>query len=222
MLGRIRCDSQGQSPSPKWSVALHRQPFEADRKQTDQQIGQHEHRHRKCEHRETHHEPVSPGAGLRGGYYSDRHRDQHRDDERQQSQRHSRLHALSDQRGHRQIGENRRAEVAVQQPPDPAAELHQERLVQTELRADALDVVGGRNVTGDNRGRIARRQEQQREHEQRDHRHDDQRRAEPAQNIDDHETLRAAGTLTSSRRSRGKSRARRSPRTGSTGRPRAG
>ena len=74
----------------------------------------------------------------------------------------------------------------MQQPPHPAAELHQERLVQAQLRTDLLDVRVGGDVAGDHRGRISRGQEQEREHEQRDYRHDDERRAQAAEDVDDH------------------------------------
>ena len=50
-------------------------------------------------------------------------------------------------------------------------ELHQERPVEAEALADALDVLRRRLVAGDHRGRVARRDEQQAEHEQRDHHH---------------------------------------------------
>ena len=42
--------------------------------------------------------------------------------------------------------------------PQPLAEPHQERPVEAERGADALDVGGRRLVAGDDRGRIARRE----------------------------------------------------------------
>ena len=53
--------------------------------------------------------------------------------------------------------------VKIEVPRSPCAsaqsqraEAHEERLVEAELRADARDVVLGRDVAGDDRGRIAR------------------------------------------------------------------
>ena len=78
-------------------------------------------------------------------------------------------------------GEDRVAEVAAQQLADPGEELDQQRLVEPQLGADLRDILGGGEIAGDDRGRIAGRQMQQREDEHRDdhdHRHGRQQAAD--------------------------------------------
>ena len=60
----------------------------------------------------------------------------------------------------------------MQQPADPGKELCIKRLVEAELRANAIELFRRRIVTCQNRGWVAGRQAQQQEHEQRDHAHD--------------------------------------------------
>ena len=119
MLGRMRCDRNGQKPSRDADIALHRQQIGRDREDIDQDVGEHEDRHREAEHREDHDHAVDPRAGLPGG--EDAHRDRHddRDDQRRDRQRHGRLEPLLDQLRDRQVGEDRDAEIAVQQAPHP-------------------------------------------------------------------------------------------------------
>jgi hypothetical protein len=59
----------------------------------------------------------------------------------------------------------------MEELPAPFAEAGEERPVEAEGRADALDIGGRRLVAGDHRRRIARCDIEQAEHEQRDHRH---------------------------------------------------
>ena len=59
-----------------------------------------------------------------------------------------------------------RSEIA-----EPIDELQEDRLVQPELGADFLDLLGGRVVARDHGGRIAGREAQQQEHDQRHHAH---------------------------------------------------
>ena len=188
------------------------------REQTDQDVSQHENGNREAEHGEAHHEAVCPAACSCRGYDAQWDCDRHGHDERAKRQRDSRLDALPDQRRHRQIGEDRRAEIPVRKSPDPSAELHQKRLIQAQFGADVLDIGIGGDITGDHRCRVARRQKQQREHDQRDDRHDDECRAQPAQDVDDHGACPSGG-FTSSRRSRETSPARRWLRTGSSDMP---
>ena len=54
------------------------------------------------------------------------------------------------------VGDQRRAEIAVQQLADPGDELHDQRLVEAERGADALEPFGRRVVAGEDRGGIAR------------------------------------------------------------------
>ena len=67
--------------------------------------------------------------------------------------------------------EYRHAEIAVQQPPHPGAELDVKRPVQPQSGMDAGDLLAGGIVAGDYRGRVARTEMQQPENEQRHHRH---------------------------------------------------
>jgi hypothetical protein len=77
-------------------------------------------------------------------------------------------------------------EVATDQLRDPAAEAHEERLVEPELLADAPDVVAGRGVAGEDRRRVAGREVEQQEDDERDHRHDDDGREQPPDYIGEH------------------------------------
>jgi hypothetical protein len=71
----------------------------------------------------------------------------------------------------RHLREDRGAEVAARQLADPDQELVPERQVEAERAAQARDVVGRREVAGDQRGRVARREMDQQEDDHRDHRH---------------------------------------------------
>ena len=66
------------------------------------------------------------------------------------------------------------------------AELDQERPVEAEALADALDVGRARLVAGDHRGRIARRDVEQAEHEQRDDPHHGDGRENAPEDIREH------------------------------------
>ena len=84
------------------------------------------------------------------------------------------LDALSDHLHDREVGDQGRSEIAVQQLVHPGDELHDQRLVETERGADALQLFRGRIVAGENCGGIAGGEAEQEKHEQRDdahHRH---------------------------------------------------
>jgi hypothetical protein len=51
---------------------------------------------------------------------------------------------LRDEIGDREVGEDRSAEIAMQDAPGPVAELDEEGPFETEALADALDIGGGR------------------------------------------------------------------------------
>ena len=99
--------------------ALDRQQIGAHRKDIDQHIGEDEDRHRKSEHGEDHHRAVDPRPGLPCRQHAHRDRRQHRDEQGRDRQGHGRLDPLRDQGRDRQVGEDRDAEIAVQQVPDP-------------------------------------------------------------------------------------------------------
>src|SRR6266700_4161931 len=80
----------------------------------------------------------------------------------------------------------RLVKIEVQDAPDPRAELDQERLVEAEALANALDVGGARLVARDHRRRIARRDVEQTEDEQRDDRHHGQGREYAPQDVREH------------------------------------
>src|SRR5262249_41167668 len=67
----------------KTLVALHRQPVEFDGEDVDQDIGDHEHRHREAEHREAHHSAVEPATVSVGRQHAERYGDGDGDDDRQ-------------------------------------------------------------------------------------------------------------------------------------------
>ncbi len=87
---------------------------------------------------------------------------------------------------HRHVGDQRDAEIAVQQLADPGEELHVERLVQPERGADTLELLGRRVVAGEDRGGIARRQPQQQKHKQRHHAHHGNGGEDAANEISEH------------------------------------
>jgi hypothetical protein len=97
-----------------------------------------------------------------------------------------RLEALRDHCRHRQVGEDRGAEIAVRDLPHPFPEPDQERAVEAEACPDALDVGGRCLIAGDHRGGIARRDVEQAEHEQRHHRHHRDGREEPPEDEVEH------------------------------------
>ena len=56
-------------------ITLDRQPVQLDGEDVDEEVTDHEDRHREAEHRETHDDAVDPGALLVGGEHAERHRD---------------------------------------------------------------------------------------------------------------------------------------------------
>ena len=86
----------------------------------------------------------------------------------------------------RQIGEDRGAEIAVQNAPDPASELDQERTVETQTLANALHILRARLVARDHHGGITRRDVEQAEHEQRDDCHHRQGRDDATEDVREH------------------------------------
>ena len=106
--------------------------------------------------------------------------------ERERHQRQGRLDALRDHGRDRQVGEDRLAEIAVQDLPDPLAEADQERPVEAEARPDALHVGRRRLVARDHRGGIAGGDVEQAEHEQRHHRHHRDGRDDAAGDVGQH------------------------------------
>ena len=167
--------------------ALHRQPAQVDGENLDQHIADHEHRHRKADHRQSHHEAVDPGAVLPRRDHAERHRDHDRENDGRHRDRDRRLDALADHLQHRQVGNQRGAEIAMQQLADPGEELRVERLVQAERGADALELLGRRIVAGQDRGGIARGQPQQQKHEQRHHGHHGNGGKDAADQITEHQ-----------------------------------
>jgi hypothetical protein len=92
---------------------------------------------------------------------ADRDGERHRDEQGRQRERQRRLEPLRDQPGDREVGEDRDAEVALCQAPQPDRELLDHRPVEPELGAHRGDRFAGRVVAGDDRRRIARREAQQ-------------------------------------------------------------
>ena len=88
-----RPEAVGDAP-----IALHRQPAELERHDPDQDVGEHEHRHREAQHREAHQRAVEPAAEAPGGDHAERDRDHHREHDGQRGERQRRLEALADQR----------------------------------------------------------------------------------------------------------------------------
>jgi hypothetical protein len=181
---------EGQEALADADIALHRQPAEPDREAENEQIGEHEGGQREAEHRQHHDRAIDPGANLPGGNDSQGNGKAQSDDEGHERQRRRGLEPLSDKLRHRQIGENGDAEIAMQHAPGPGAEAQEEWLVEAELPMDARDVVSGRQIAGDRRRRISRRDVEERENEERHERHDEDRGNEAADDISEHRRLK--------------------------------
>ncbi len=173
---RDRGEDQILKPRPETfgerRVALHRKPFQLQREHIGEDISDNKDRKREAEHGECHDGAVHPASRLPRRHHAERYCDNNGQDERNRHQRERRLDALRDQRGDRQAGENRGTEVAVQDVPEPSAELYQKRPVEAEALANTLDVGGACLVARNDRRRIARCDVEQTEDEQRDDRHD--------------------------------------------------
>jgi hypothetical protein len=115
-------------------------------------------------------ETIDQRAVFPGSEHAERHGDADGDDQGADRQSERRLDPLGDQLGHGFLEEEALAEIAPQHVADPDGELRPDRLVQPELGADGVDLVGGRVVAGDHRRRIARRQPQHEEDKDRHHR----------------------------------------------------
>ncbi|MCY1374130.1 hypothetical protein D9M69_614470 [compost metagenome] len=146
--------------------------MQLDGKGVDQQVADQEHRHRKRQDREQHDQAVDPGAGPIGGQHAQRHRHQDRHQHRERGNRQRGLDALRQQLRHRHLGEDGRAEVALQQLAGPQPELPPQWIVQAQRLAQLGDVVRGSEIPGDQRRRVSGRQVDQQEDDHRHHRHD--------------------------------------------------
>lgn len=74
----------------------------------------------------------------------------------------------------------------MQDAPDPASELDQERPVEAEALADALHILRACLVACDHHGGITRRDIKQAEHEQRNDRHHWQGRDDATEDVGEH------------------------------------
>ncbi len=173
--------------------SLHRQPAEFQRKGPGQQVADHEHRGGEPEHRKRHHRAVDPRSLLGRRQHAERDRDHDRDHGAEHHQRQGRLQPLRDHVRHRQPGEDRIAEVAVQDLPQPGPEPDQERLVEPERDADGGDLRRRRLVAGDDRRRIAGGEIEQSEDHEGDHQHDRDRREYPPRGVGEHRFSRRTG-----------------------------
>ena len=73
---------------------------------------------------------------------AERDAEQDRDRQRHDPERDGHLRLLRELRGHARAGEQRRAEVAAEDPADPLQVLERERLVQSQPLPDRLDLLG--------------------------------------------------------------------------------
>ena len=98
-----------------------------------------------------------------------------RDQQRPHHQQHGGGETVHDLFQHRLVGLERFRQVQLRRMPQPAAVLHQERIVQPVFVADRRDAFLGRVFPGQRRGEVAGHQLQQAEHHERgqhDHRHE--------------------------------------------------
>jgi len=83
------------------------------------------------------------------------------------------------------------AEIALDESAQVRPELDQERLVQPERMADAVDILGRGPDACDHPSRVGREDEGHEEGEDRDREQDDHRPAEPAQDVGTHSRSRS-------------------------------
>ena len=197
----------GPKPAAMLREALHRHPAQVDREDLDQHIADHEHRHREADHRQAHHEAVDPGAVLPGRDHAERHRDHDRQNDGRERDRDRRLDALADHLQHRHVGNQRHAEIAMQQLADPGEELHVDRLVRVRARCGCVRAARASRCRrpGSAAGSPGR-QPQQQEHEQRHHAHHGNGGEDTTEQISEHQPRLLRCRCESTARCNGKSR----------------
>ena len=153
--GQHEMPQAGPQALAQADVPLHRQDLELQRKAEDEKKPQPENRQGETQDGKNHDRAVNPGTRLPRRHHTHRHCQQHGKQHGTDGERQRRLQALADQLGDRQVGENRRAEVAAHHLPQPDGQLLVQRRVQPQLVTDAFNVFRRGVVPGNDRSRVA-------------------------------------------------------------------
>ena len=143
----------------------------------------------EAEDGEDHDDAVDPGAVFPGGEHAHGNGDADGEDQGQDHERDGGFEALTDHGGDRQIGEDRGAEIAVEDVPEPFAEADEEGAVEAEADADAFDVGRAGLVAGDDGGRVAGGDVEKAEDEECDDPHDGDRRDDATGDVVEHQVF---------------------------------
>ena len=148
--------------------ALHRKPAEAKREHilADDHIDQQRDRHR---HRgDHHHDAVGQAAAHIGHAHRHRNREQHLHQQDRQHDRQGGRQTAGEQMRHRLVGGPALAPVEGHDLPDEDPELLPYRLVQAELLADRIDLLGRSVQAAEDFSRVAAKVLEEKEHQQHD------------------------------------------------------
>ena len=126
------------------------------------QEGEEETRRHRAEDRDEPHQIVHPSVLLGGRDHAERNADKERNRDRRQNELESRREGFGDVVVDRALGEKGEPEVAARQPDDEMLVLLDERLVETHLPLEVVDLLLARARSHRHSGRIAR-------HDARDH-----------------------------------------------------
>ena len=126
------------------------------------QEGEEETRRHRAEDRDQPHQIVDPAVLLGGRDYAERNADKERNRDRRENELEGRSEGFGDVVVDRALGEKGEPKVAARQPDDEMLVLLDERLVETHLPLEVVDLLLARARSHRHSGRIAR-------HDARDH-----------------------------------------------------
>ncbi len=167
------------------AAAERRQPAEEDGEDQDQQDADQERRQADADERGRQQELREPSGPSQRGVDAERNADRERQDRGGRRELEGGGKPLLEQRRHRAALPQRPAEIALHRVADEPGELHDERLVEAELRAKARLVLDGRVLADHEVDRVAGEIEEP-ERDERDHRHDGGRLQHAAKDEGEH------------------------------------
>src|SRR3989475_620017 len=135
--------------------ARHRQPVEREGEHDDADDREEERRHREPDDRDAHGDVIAGASAVDRRKDAETYADDGRERDRAERQSERVGKTLSDLEEHLAVRASRFAQAAVREALEEAEVLHRKRLVEPELVADALDLVGRRGVSREHRRGIA-------------------------------------------------------------------
>src|SRR5438094_352918 len=135
--------------------ARHRQPVEREGEHDDADDREEERRHREPDDRDAHGDVIAGASAVDRRKDAETYADDGRERDRAERESERVGKTLRDLEEHLTVRASRLAEAAVREALDEAEVLHRKRLVEPELVADALDLVGRRRVSREHRRGIA-------------------------------------------------------------------